>query len=258
MNGLNDLTRNSELSTNGRYLVKSQAKEAALLASSQVWEGGFTIVVDYDNVKYVKITDGEKTFTNIEKTGEGGGGGSTSDADITFTDITTGNVSTTKHGFAPKAPNVATQFLNGLGEWSAAIVKAIGSPVDIQYGWAGTQAEYDLLTPDSNTVYIITDALDVYATISASSGTGTALTFTEDKVYGTIASPETGNITASATGAKLGVTTLIIHNSGTEPTFDAKFAKLSGSGDYVISVLNYISCQYINSTKILYSINQEA
>ncbi len=34
------------------------------------------------------------------------------------TDITTNNVSTTKHGLVPKAPNVATQFLDGTGAWS--------------------------------------------------------------------------------------------------------------------------------------------
>lgn len=37
------------------------------------------------------------------------------DANLTTTDITTNNVSTTKHGFVPKAPNDATQFLDGTG-----------------------------------------------------------------------------------------------------------------------------------------------
>ena len=40
------------------------------------------------------------------------------DANMTTTDITTNNVSTTKHGFAPKAPNDATKFLDGTGAWS--------------------------------------------------------------------------------------------------------------------------------------------
>lgn len=39
------------------------------------------------------------------------------DANLTTTDITTNNVSTSKHGFAPKAPNDATQFLDGLGAY---------------------------------------------------------------------------------------------------------------------------------------------
>jgi hypothetical protein len=41
-----------------------------------------------------------------------------SDATISATDITTNNVSTTKHGFAPKLPNDATKFLNGTGGYT--------------------------------------------------------------------------------------------------------------------------------------------
>ena len=40
------------------------------------------------------------------------------DANLTTTDITTNNVSTSKHGFAPKAPNDSTKFLDGTGAWS--------------------------------------------------------------------------------------------------------------------------------------------
>jgi len=98
--------------------------------------------------------------------------------------------------------------------------------------------------------------VDTKLPIETPATTGVSLTFTTDRVYGSIASPETGNITASATGAKLGVTNIIIHNSGTAPTFDSKFKKLSGSGSYVISVVNYIYCTYITSTEIIYSINQ--
>lgn len=86
--------------------------------------------------------------------------------------------------------------------------------------------------------------------------TGTVLSFVVDGVYGTIASPSTGNITADLTAAKLGVTNLIVHNSGSAPTFGAEFKKLSGSGNYVISVVNYIFCTYVSATEIIYSINQ--
>jgi len=41
-----------------------------------------------------------------------------SDATITTTDITTNDVSITKHGFAPKAPNDSSKFLNGVGAWA--------------------------------------------------------------------------------------------------------------------------------------------
>lgn len=40
------------------------------------------------------------------------------DSDLSLSDITTNNVSITKHGFAPKAPNDATKFLDGTGAYS--------------------------------------------------------------------------------------------------------------------------------------------
>lgn len=55
-----------------------------------------------DTVVGAATTD---TFTNK----------SMSEAQLTFTDITTGNVSTSNHGFVPKLDNVVTHFLNGQG-----------------------------------------------------------------------------------------------------------------------------------------------
>lgn len=40
------------------------------------------------------------------------------DANLSTSDITTNNVSTSKHGFAPKSPNDATQYLDGTGAYS--------------------------------------------------------------------------------------------------------------------------------------------
>lgn len=40
------------------------------------------------------------------------------DADLSTTDITTNNASTTKHGFAPKYPNDATKYLDGTGAYT--------------------------------------------------------------------------------------------------------------------------------------------
>lgn len=41
-----------------------------------------------------------------------------SDANLSMSDITTNNVSITQHGFAPKAPNDVTKYLDGTGNWS--------------------------------------------------------------------------------------------------------------------------------------------
>lgn len=55
---------------------------------------------------------------NGSVTGTNTGDQTISDATITFTDITTGNVSTTKHGFAPKGDGSTTKFLNANGAYS--------------------------------------------------------------------------------------------------------------------------------------------
>ena len=63
------------------------------------------------------VTTAEKTVlsntTNINS-----GDQIISDATISTTDITTNNVSTSKHGFAPKGSGSSTEFLNGNGSWA--------------------------------------------------------------------------------------------------------------------------------------------
>ena len=109
-----------------------------------------------------------------------------------------------------------------------------------------------------NKDYTVADNADLAfkLNIQLSTSTGTVLDFTNDRCYGTTASPLTGNITATLLGALLGVTAIVIHNSGTAPTFSSEYKKLSGSGSYVTGVLNYIYCTYIDATHIIYSINQ--
>jgi len=95
--------------------------------------------------------------------------------------------------------------------------------------------------------------------LAASQSSGTQLEFTSDRVYGTLSSPETGNISADVTDGLLGVTNIIIHNNGsTGPTFSSEYKKLSGSGVYSTGTVNYIYCTYIESNEIIYSINQRS
>ena len=114
----------------------------------------------------------------------------------------------------------------------------------------------DINTTDLVYYYNKNESDSRYLPIKANSSTGTNISFTNDRIYGSLASPETGNITADVTNAKLGVTNIIIHNSGTAPTFGSQFKKLSGSGNYVTGVVNYIYCTFISATEIIYSINQ--
>jgi hypothetical protein len=128
----------------------------------------------------------------------------------------------------------------------------------------GTWAALNYPTWVSNTPFVKmtaagTFSLDTstYLPIEAGATTGVALTFVIDRVYGTIASPEIGNVTYSTTGALVGVTNVIIHNNTTTaPTFAANMKKLSGSSSYVVNTINYIYVTYINATEVIYSINQ--
>ena len=65
--------------------------------------------------------NGSNTLTigaSASVSGSNTGDQTISDATISTTDITTNNVSTSKHGFAPKAPNDATKYLDGTGVYS--------------------------------------------------------------------------------------------------------------------------------------------
>ena len=65
------------------------------------------------------------------------------DANMTTTDITTNNVSTSKHGFAPKAPNDTTKFLRGDGTWA---VPAGGGSSSGKFGIADSTGAYTYYT----------------------------------------------------------------------------------------------------------------
>ena len=58
-------------------------------------------------------------FTNAQHNHtNAAGGGQLGESALALSDVTTNNVSTTKHGFAPKAPNDTSKFLRGDGTWA--------------------------------------------------------------------------------------------------------------------------------------------
>ena len=65
------------------------------------------------------------SFANATHNHEASSGGGTLDEDaLALTNVTTNNVSITKHGFAPIAPNDATKFLDGTGAYTVPVVSA--------------------------------------------------------------------------------------------------------------------------------------
>lgn len=80
------------------------------------------------------------------------------------------------------------------------------------------------------------------------------ISFTTDRIYGTPFNPVTANITVNLTGAKYGVTNLVIHNSPTPLTLNSPLRKYVGSQDYIPSKNNYIYMVYLDNQTINYLI----
>jgi hypothetical protein len=87
--------------------------------------------------------------------------------------------------------------------------------------------------------------------------TGTSIAFDRPANYGTIASPETGNITGDYTGARIGIVQLIIHNHSSVPTIPATWEKANTSGNYTTGVVNYIAVFWLSSDIAVYTIWQD-
>jgi hypothetical protein len=104
-------------------------------------------------------------------------------------------------------------------------------------------------------------ALNAKLNIAASTETGgggtTTLIFSgTDTIYGTPGIEKTGDIAVNMTGAKIGVTHIVIHNASSLTISGSAFKKLSGSGNYVPNVDNVIFFTCIDSSTVIYSINQ--
>jgi hypothetical protein len=85
--------------------------------------------------------------------------------------------------------------------------------------------------------------------------TGAVIAFDTRKIYNTIASPSSSNITDNLTGAQIGIVQKIYHNAGTAPTFPAGWVK-RGTGSYVTSTLNIIYAEWSVGTTVEYWITQ--
>ena len=84
------------------------------------------------------------------------------DADLAVTDVTTNNVSTSAHGFAPKAPNDATKFLDGTGNYSAPPVAAVPG------GATSKTASYAAVAGDNSKILSFNSASPITLTLPSS------------------------------------------------------------------------------------------
>jgi hypothetical protein len=96
-------------------------------SSTQLWKNktiatalGYTPVTNARNLTINGTTanlSADRTFT-------------VTDGNLSTSDITTNDVSTAKHGFAPKAPNDTTKFLRGDATWAAPAVPTLQQVTD--------------------------------------------------------------------------------------------------------------------------------
>lgn len=80
------------------------------------------------------------------------------------------------------------------------------------------------------------------------------ISFTTDRIYGAPSNPITSNITINLTGAKYGVTNMVIHNSPTILNLETPFKKYAGSQDYIPLKNNFIYMMYLDNETINYLI----
>lgn len=156
---------------------------------------------------------GNVTVTNSDK------GSSVTDATLATSDITTNDVSTSKHGFAPKAPNDATKFLNGTGAYS--------TPASGGMTWKfGTSSRGTTAASGSQTIAHGLGKTPSYITISAGFVTASSNTFgnsygsfdgTTQSVAWWVQEPGGGSQGASEAG-------LIIHLAGVSAGQNASVA----------------------------------
>jgi hypothetical protein len=119
------------------------------------------------------------------------------EANITLADNTTNNVSTTKHGLAPKAPNDATKYLDGTGAYS--VPAGSGGLSDGDKG--------DVVVSSSGTVWTL-DTVTV-----PKGGTGAATLTNHGVLLGQ------GTSAVAATGAGTSGQVLTSNGASADPTF---------------------------------------
>lgn len=96
--------------------AKVSASAAIAFSKMEALASARLIVGSGANVPTAVDVTGDVTISNTGVTTIGAS--KVTEAMQVLADNTTNDVSTTKHGYAPKAPNDATKFLNGLGAWA--------------------------------------------------------------------------------------------------------------------------------------------
>lgn len=128
---------------------------------------------------------------------------STSDANLVVSDIATNNVSTLKHGFAPKLSGSATQYFNGQGNY----VTISGTGVPSGYSSVTFSSQTSINVVHNFGIkplvqVLISNAVSVPYTITHNTDNDFTVTFTTSQsgtILSSAGSPSIPNITTTAT-----------------------------------------------------------
>jgi len=149
---------------------------ASLIQTVDIVPGGLNIYGTTSGVISVRAAAAAGTWTFTLPTTDGnaneflqtnGSGVSTwavvTDALLSTSDITTNDVSTTKHGFAPKAPNDATKYLDGTGAYSVPASGGGGGSTIAKYKTANESVASSTTLQDDDHLFFAIGANETWA-----------------------------------------------------------------------------------------------
>jgi hypothetical protein len=154
------------------------------------------------------------------------------EADLALSDITTNNVSTTKHGLAPKAPNDATKFLDGTGAYSTPAGTASGTVTTVS-ATVPSDFSVSVTNPTTTPAIAITGGATKSAiqqqsyTYAAESGSANAYSVTLSPAPSIVAGSK---VVFKATNANTGASTLAV-NGGSATAIKKNGSTALASGD---------------------------